>query len=127
MPKDHKRTIIEKYIKAYNNFEIDEMLSVIHPDIEFKNISGDVVNVTASCIEEFQKLAVDSKKLFSSRKQTITEYTEKEDQAFIQVDYQAVLAENLPNGMKVGEILSLVGRSEFTFRDGKIYRIVDIS
>jgi hypothetical protein len=37
------------------------------------------------------------------------------------------LASDLPNGMKAGETLRLNGRSEFTFCDGKIYRIKDVS
>lgn len=45
----------------------------------------------------------------------------------IGIDYEGVLAADLPNGMKAGEILRLNGKSEFTFRDEKIYRITDIS
>ena len=45
----------------------------------------------------------------------------------IEVAYEGVLASDLPNGMKAGETLRLSGRSEFTFRDGKIYRITDAS
>ncbi|MBN2062515.1 MAG: hypothetical protein JW882_19080 [Deltaproteobacteria bacterium] len=51
----------------------------------------------------------------------------KDDQAFIDVAYEGVLASDMANGMKSGETLRLNGRSEFTFRDGKILRITDIS
>lgn len=57
----------------------------------------------------------------------ITSFETKDDQAFMGIDYEGVLASDLPNGMKAGETLRLNGRSEFTFRDGKIYRIADIS
>jgi hypothetical protein len=40
---------------------------------------------------------------------------------------EGALASDLPNGMKAGEALHLSWRSEFTFRDGKIYRIIDVS
>ncbi len=122
-----KRTIIEKYVNAYNNFNIDEMMSVIHPHIEFVNISGGEVNASASGIDEFRDMAEDSKKYFLSRKQTITDFKEKDDQVAIEIEYEGVLAADLPNGMKAGEILLLNGLSEFTFLDGKIFRIVDIS
>ena len=38
-----------------------------------------------------------------------------------------VLAGDLPNGMKAGEVLRLKGRSVFGFQEGKIYRLTDTS
>lgn len=127
MEENEKRTIIEKYINGYNTFDVETMLSVIHSEIEFVNISGGEVNVTASGIDEFRNLAEEGKNIFSSRKQTIIDFKESDDRAAIEVEYEAVLAADLPDGKKAGEILRLNGLSEFTFRDGKIYRIVDIS
>ena len=127
MNEDNKQSLIERYLEAYNTFDIEGMMSVIHPDIEFKNVNGGEVNATASGADEFRKLAEQSKGLFSMRKQTITSFETKDDQAFIGIDYEGVLASDFPNGMKAGEILRLNGRSEFAFRDGKIYRITDIS
>jgi hypothetical protein len=37
------------------------------------------------------------------------------------------LAVDFPNGMKAGDVLRLNGRSEYTFRDGRIYQIIDFS
>ena len=127
MEEDEKRTIIEKYINGYNTFDVETMISVIHSEIEFVNISGGEVNATASGIDEFRNLAEEGKNIFSSRKQTIIDFKESDDRAAIEVEYEAVLAADLPNGKKAGETLRLNGLSEFTFRDGKIYRIVDIS
>ena len=127
MNEDNKQSLIERYLEAYNTFDIEGMMSVIHPDIEFKNVNGGEVNATASGADEFRKLAEQSKGLFSMRKQTITSFETKDDQAFIGIDYEGVLASDFPNGMKAGEIHRLNGRSEFAFRDGKIYRITDIS
>ncbi len=127
MNEDEKRSVIEQYLNAYNAFDIKGMISVIHHDIEFKNVSGGEVNATASGVDEFHELAEQSNRLFSSRKQTITSFRTENDKAFIDVAYEGVLASDLPNGMKAGETLRLNGRSEFTFRDGKIYQITDIS
>ncbi|UCH65445.1 MAG: nuclear transport factor 2 family protein [Ignavibacterium sp.] len=127
MNKDEKCTIIEKYVNGYNNFDIDEMLSVIHPEVEFVNISGGEINASASGIDEFRDMAEDSKKYFSSRKQTIIDFKEKDDQVAIEVEYEGVLAVDLPNGKKAGETMRLNGLSEFTLLNGMIYRIVDIS
>lgn len=37
------------------------------------------------------------------------------------------LASDLSSGMKAGNTLELTGRSEFEFRDGKIFRLTDYS
>jgi hypothetical protein len=122
-----KRLLIERYIYAYNAFDIDGMMSVLHPDIGFKNVSGGAINATASGSTKFRELAEQSRELFSIRKQTITGFETKEEQAVTGIDFEGVLAADLPNGMKAGETLRLHGRSEFVFRDGLIYRITDIS
>lgn len=127
MNEDDKKSIMDRYLDTYNTFDIDGMMSVIHPDIEFKNVSGGKVDATTSGANEFRKLAEQSKRLFSMRKQTMTSFETKGDQTVVGIDYEGVLASDLPNGMKAGETLRLNGRSEVTFRDGKIYRITDIS
>ncbi|UCG88193.1 MAG: nuclear transport factor 2 family protein [Gemmatimonadota bacterium] len=122
-----QRSVIDRYLAAYNAFDIPGMMATIHHDIEFKNISGGVVNATAAGERDFRQLAEQSKGLFSSRNQTIKTFESHEDTAVIEVRYEAVLASDLPNGMKAGETLRLDGRSEFVFRDGRIYRLVDYS
>ncbi len=127
MDSDQQRSLIDRYLTAYNSFDIDAMMATIHPDVEFKNVSGGEVNATASGAEEFRRLAEQSQVLFSSRRQTVTAFESGEDEAVIEVAYEAVLAADLPNGMKAGETLRLDGRSEFVFRDGRIHQLTDCS
>jgi ketosteroid isomerase-like protein len=127
MDEDEKRYLVECYLAAYNAFDIDGMMAVIHPDIEFKNVSGGEVNATTSGAGDFRLLAEKSSELFRSRKQKILTFWSNADQASVAVAFEGVLASDLPNGMKAGETLRLNGRSEFTFCDGKIYRIKDVS
>ncbi|MBP1681456.1 MAG: hypothetical protein H6Q35_1795 [Proteobacteria bacterium] len=117
--------LIERYIEAYNAFDIDTMISTLHPNITFQNISNGEVNAETHGIEAFRTLAEQSKGLFTSRKQTITHIETNEDQTRIDVAFEAILAIDLPNGLKAGETLKLQGRSEFTFCDGKIISIID--
>ena len=70
--EDEMRSLIERYITAYNAFDVDGMLSAIHSDIDFQNISGGAITATASGIDEFRSLAEQSRSYFSSRRQTIT-------------------------------------------------------
>lgn len=127
MNPNEQRSIVDRYLTAYNAFDIDGMMATIHHEVEFKNVSGGVVNTTASGVQEFRRLAEQSKRLFSSRNQTIRNFKSYEDKAVIEVTYEAVLALDLPNGMKAGETLRLNGRSEFVFRDGRIFQLADYS
>ena len=117
--------LIERYIEAYNTFDIETMISTLHPDIVFQNISNGEINAETHGIEAFRTLAEQSKGLFTSRKQTITHIETNESQTRIDVTFEAILAIDLPNGLKAGELLQLQGSSEFSFRDGKIVSIVD--
>ena len=123
-----KRAIVDEYIRAYNSFDINGMMELLHPDIEFQNISAGQVNAAASGAGQFRQLAEQGAGLFRSRCQTITHYAEPaRDAAHVAIAYEAELAIDLPNGMKAGDRLSLTGRSEFRFRDGKIAHLVDHS
>lgn len=127
MDLDEQRSLIDRYLVAYNAFDIDGMMATIHRDVQFKNVSGGEVNATASGADEFRQLAEQSKGLFSAREQTVRAFESDGDRAVVEVGYEAVLAADLPNGMKAGETLRLDGRSEFVFRDGRIYRLADYS
>lgn len=127
MTELEKRELIECYLDAYNSFNVEGMMATVHPEIEFKNVSGGEVNARTSGASEFRQMAEQSKGLFRSRQQTMTAFEATGDGASIEVMYEAILALDLPNGMTAGETLKLNGRSEFEFKDGKISRIVDYS
>lgn len=127
MDAEVKRELVERYIAAYNRFDVEGMLALLHPEIEFRNVSAGEVDASASGMEEFRRLAEQSKALFSSRRQEITRFQFAGDAAVVDISYEGVLASDLPNGMRAGETLRLKGRSEFGFRDGRIDRITDYS
>ena len=77
--------------------------------------------------EQFREIAMQSKALFLSRQQKTTNFKFVGNIATVDIYYEAVLAVDLPNGMKAGKVLRLNGQSEFEFKDGKIYRITDFS
>ncbi len=127
MNKDSQKAVIEGYIAAYNAFDVEGMLAFIHPKVVFKNITGDEVNAQAIGVDELRTLAEQSKLLFSSRCQEITSFNSVGDEAAVDIKFEGVLATDFPNGMKAGDTLRLTGRSEFQFREGKLYRITDFS
>lgn len=124
---ENTERIIRDYVNAYNNFDIDGMLNNIAPTVTFKNVSGGKTDMILNGIMELKEQALQSKDIFSSRKQTITSIEYIGDKTVIQVEYHAVLAMDLPNGLKQGSELNLKGRSEFKFAADKIVEITDIS
>ncbi|MDD2853295.1 MAG: nuclear transport factor 2 family protein [Desulfuromonadaceae bacterium] len=127
MPPDEMKTLIQRYIEAYNRMNVDELLATVHPDVAFTNVSGGVVNASTTGISELRALALQSLSLFSERQQIIESFQCEGPKALVSVAFRAVVANDLPNGLKSGQVLNLSGRSEFEFRDGAIYKITDIS
>lgn len=127
MDSHQKHQLIEQYLTAYNSFDIDGMLAALHDEIIFQNISGGEINAQAIGKNAFRQLAEQTKTFFSLRNQTPKTFADDGEKIVVEIAYTAVLAIDLPNGMKQGETLALTGRSEFTFQDGLIHTLTDIS
>ncbi|OPH60055.1 hypothetical protein BC351_19105 [Paenibacillus ferrarius] len=121
------RDIIENYLEAYNSFEIEGMVNLLHKDIIFRNISYGETTTETRGIQAFRELAEQSSTMFSSRRQIITEYSVIDDKVEVGIDYEGILAVDLPNGLKIGEKLQLNGKSKFEIEEGKISLIEDYS
>jgi ketosteroid isomerase-like protein len=124
---DAPRALIERYLDAYNAFDVLGMLALLHPDVTFENIAGGQVTATAHGREEFRALAEHAATLFTSRRQTIRQYVETANGARVEIDYDGVLAKDLGPELSAGTTLRLAGRSTFEIRDGCIARLVDES
>lgn len=127
MDESTKRELIEKYIAAYNHFDIDGMLAVLDPSVSFENYKGDELTDSADGIDEFRKLAEHAKRIFSERVQRVTSLTFHQDGATAEIDYYGRLAQDIPGGPKAGSLLELNGETEFTFGHERIIKIVDRS
>lgn len=127
MTETERKNLIENYVRAYNSFDIDEMLSGLHEEIVFKNISGGETTLELHGIEAFQGQARQVVNLFAEREQKITKFSCREEACEIEIDYSATLASDLPNSLKSGDKIDLKGKSIFHFADGKIVEIQDIS
>jgi hypothetical protein len=123
----NEEKIIRQYIEAYNDFDINSMLALLHPDIKFRNVSNGEMNAQTSGKSEFEALARESATLFKTRSQSIRSLHIREDKAIAEIKFIAVLAKDIPNGLKAGEKLELEGKSEFLFKDGLIWSVIDES
>ena len=120
-----KIDIVKKFIRAYNSLNVEGMIIYLRPEIEFKNISSGVENAYTKGIEEFRELANKSIQMFEEREQKITSFTESNDVVNVEINFRGILAIDLPNGLKSGEILVMNGKSKYVFKDNLIILLVD--
>lgn len=121
------KTIIDQYIQAYNEFDINGMLKNVHPDVEFKNIANNEINVHIQGLKTLRIQAKDSTKLLKKREMKITEQNITGDTVENNIDFKAVLNVDIPDGPKAGELVKFKGKSVFKFKGMKIIYIADIS
>lgn len=119
--------IVKKYIDAYNTFDIDSMLSLMSDDVKFINISGGEINVQSSGKHDLEKLARQSAEFFKARKQSLKFMNIIGEKVIVGIDFTAVLAKDMPSGLKAGDKISLTGTSEFIIKDGLIESVIDVS
>jgi ketosteroid isomerase-like protein len=127
MDTSEKEGLIRQYLNAYNSFDLDGMVALLHPDAVFQNYTNGALNATTAGVHQFRELAERAKNVFSERCQTITACRHEGELSTVEIDYQGVLNIDIPQGPKAGQTLKLAGKSEFRFRDGLIHALSDYS
>jgi hypothetical protein len=122
-----KKDLIDRYLAAYNAFDIEAMLAQLDPAIRFENYSGGQLSAETTGIDAFRQLAEQSKTLFSEREQRVTALTQDGDMLVAEIAWRGRLAADVPDGPPAGTLIEMTGRSEFAFGPGGIVRIVDRS
>lgn len=119
--------LVERYIAAYNRFDVDGMLALLAPGIRFENHAGGQLTAQADGIDGFRQLAEHAATLFREREQRVTARRSEAGRVVVEIAYRGVLAADIADGPKGGSVLEMAGRSEFAFADGRISLIVDRS
>jgi hypothetical protein len=127
MQTNEQAQVIQKYIAAYNAFDVAGMLKLLSPEVRFENWSGANITAEASGIDEFRQLAEQAKTMFSEREQRITAFKQGADSVIVSIAYRGQLAVDIPDGPCAGTVLDLNGESEFAFEGLLISKIVDRS
>ena len=122
-----QKDLIDRYLAAYNAFDIDAMLAQLDPAIRFENYSGGQLSAETTGIEAFRQLAEQSKQLFSEREQRVTALTRDGEMLVAEIAWRGRLAADVPDGPPAGTLIEMNGRSEFAFGAGGIVKIVDRS
>ena len=127
MSAHNKEEIIKNYINAYNDFNIEGMISWLHPEVEFINISNGETNITLNGISAFRNQAEQASTIFKVRHQEIISIFYGDNHVEVDILYTGIVAQTLPNGLKDGDQVELKGKSVFQFHDGLILKLVDMS
>jgi hypothetical protein len=127
MQANEQAQVIQKYIAAYNAFDLEGMLNLLSPEVRFENWAGGQLTTAASGIDEFRQLAEQAKTMFSEREQRITAFEQGADSVIVSIGYRGQLAVDIPDGPPAGTVLDLNGESEFAFDGRLISKIVDRS
>lgn len=125
--KEQQKLVIENYVKSYNEFDVTGMTKDLSEDVVFENVSNGNVDLRTEGITAFTQQAESAKQYVKQRNQTVESWEFNGPKVTIKIDYKAVLAIDLPNGLKAGDSLELKGESEFEFVNSKINCIRDKS
>lgn len=122
-----EKSMIENYVNSYNRFDLQGMVKDLSDRVIFENCSNGFVDLRTEGIDVFKTQAQTAMSYFAERKQTINSWEFHEDKVSIEISYRAILAIDLPNGLKKGDSLELNGKSVFEFDKEKIIKITDHS
>jgi hypothetical protein len=127
MDNASRKAVIDRYLAAYNRFDVDATLALLTPGVRFENRAGDTVNAQATGIDAFRSLAEQGRRMFSAREQRLTSLEFDGDTAHAGIAWRGTFAVDVPDGPQAGSTIALEGRSAFTFDGERICKLVDRS
>ena len=121
------KIIIDEYIKAYNEFDVDGMIKNVHENLEFKNIANGEVNFELKGKNAFKKQIKQAFTIFKKREMKIIEQEFNEDIVENKIDFKGVLAMDISDELKKNDLIKLQSKAIFKLKNGKIVSIEDIN
>ncbi|ABI76885.1 conserved hypothetical protein [Hyphomonas neptunium ATCC 15444] len=119
--------IIRKYIAAYNERDIDAMLTYVTDDVVFENISNTGQSMRLEGKDMMRQVAEVSGNAFSYRRQRLINLVSGAGKAAAEIEFEGRAAVDLPTGVKAGQSVKVRGASFFEFRGPLLCRIADYS
>lgn len=117
--------VIKKYIEAFNAQEVDKMISFFTEDCRYEVISNIAKPVICEGKQKLKEMSLSSNALLKERSQTVNNWVIAEHKVALEFTYHAIVAQDLPNGLKAGQALHLRGVSIYEFEGDKIKRLMD--
>lgn len=121
----HFKRIIENYLDAYNQMDVQRMMENFDQTIEFEHQVDGRIILKLTGFREFKEQAELAKSIFISRKQTPSNWQFEGTKVIVKIDFEGILAQDLQDNLKAGDTLIMHGESEFVFFQNKIIQIID--
>ena len=119
------KEIVQKYFSAYNDFDIETMMSYMHNDCIFESRTDGLLTFSTKSKHSYRQICMVAKNNYKFRKQIIEAFTPKEDGLEVDSYFKATLAMDLVGVGKKDEQISFETKSLFQFKNGLIYKIVN--
>lgn len=119
--------IFQRYLLAYNSFDVEAMLQLLSEDVRFENYSNDALTVSASNKREFKELAEKGKWIFDERKQELLSTRPVECGLEAKIRFWGKLSNEAATEAGASPYVEIMGTSEVQFQDNKIVKLVDRS
>ncbi|MEM6741291.1 MAG: nuclear transport factor 2 family protein [Pseudomonadota bacterium] len=120
MPDDLPFAVCQ-YVDAYTAGDVHG----VEECIALADVRCGKTDVMANTKAEFRQLAEAALPHFASRNHEITSHITVAHPTIVEIAYEALLAADLPHGLKVGQTLRLTGRPLFEVEAGQIARPID--
>lgn len=123
--------VIQRYLKAYSEKNVDAVVECLSPDVRFENVSNHSGQMSLEGRDRFREVAGQSVGAFSERRQDVLDAVGSGDQQngrwAIEIELHATLAVDMGEQMPKGSHMHLRGISFITIKDGLITKITDFS
>ena len=120
------KEIVQKYINAYNESNVEAMISLIHPDFIFESKTNGFVSFTTKGKHSFRQICNIAKNNYKHRKQVIEGFKEFENKIEVNLYFKATLAIDIEEMGKKDEQVSFETKTIFELKDGLIYKITNL-
>lgn len=119
--------IFQRYVLAYNSFDIEGMLQLLADDVRFENYSNDTLTASASNKHKFKELANKGKRIFDERKQEVLSTRWLENGLEARIRFRGKLSTDAANGAGTSPYVEIDGTSEVEIQQEKIVKLIDRS
>ncbi|MER2563565.1 MAG: nuclear transport factor 2 family protein [Myxococcaceae bacterium] len=119
--------VVQRYLESYNSLDVDSMIATVTDDVVFENLSNTSPPTRTEGKAQFEALARQTVGVFKSRRQTVVDAVVANDRVALRISFEAVIAVDLPNGWRTGQLITLTGATFIELRGALIARLSDLS
>ena len=118
--------IVDAYLRAYNDRDVDAMLACVSDDIVFENVSNSAPSLLIEGRTAFADLARGAAEAFISRRQSVRNCVIASGKVALEVDWEGTPRADMGK-LRAGVQVSIRGASFFVIDGDRIGRITDLS